>query len=48
MIKAGNVVAFIDNVIVGMETEKGHDNIMKKVLRRVAENDLLVKPEKCV
>ena len=48
MIEARNVAAFIDDVIVGMETEKEHNNIMKKVLRRVAENNLFVKPEKYV
>jgi len=42
------MVAFIDNVMVETEIEGGHDNIMEKVLRRVAENDLFVKLEKCV
>ena len=31
-----------------MEIEDGYDNIMEGVLRRMAENDLFVKPEKCV
>jgi len=48
MIEARNVAAFIDDVIVGMKTEKEHNNIVKKVLRRVAENNLFVKPEKYV
>ena len=34
--------------MVETEIEGGHDNIMEKVLRRVAENDLFVKLEKCV
>jgi len=48
MIKAGDVAAFIDNIIVGMETKEGYDDIVKEVLKRMAENDLFVKPEKCV
>ena len=46
MIDAGDVVAFIDNVIVRIETEKGNDDIVEEVLRRTAENDLFVKLEK--
>ena len=42
------VVVFIDDVIVAMETEEGHDEIVKEVLRRLKENDLFVKLEKCV
>jgi len=42
------VVVFIDNVMVATETEEGHNEIMEKVLRRLKENDLFVKQEKCV
>jgi len=31
-----------------METEEGHDEIVKEILRRMTENDLFVKSEKCV
>jgi len=48
MIEAGDVSAFIYNVMVGKETEEGHNNIVEELLRRMAENDLFVKPEKCV
>ena len=47
MIEIGNVVAFINDVMVATET-KQHDNIVEDVLRRMAENDLFVKPEKYV
>ena len=47
MINEGKVVAFVDNVLVGTETEEGHDEIVEEVLRRLEENDLYVKPEKC-
>ena len=41
-------MAFIDNVIVGMETEERHDDIVEEVLKRMVENDLLIKPEKYI
>ena len=42
------VAVFIDDVMVATETEKGHDEIVEKVLRRLEKNDLFVKPEKCM
>jgi len=47
LINTGKVAAFIDDVIVGMETEKRHDEIVAEVIRRMEENDLYIKPEKC-
>jgi len=47
LVNTGKIVAFINNVIVGMETEEGHDEIVAEVIRRLEENDLYVKPEKC-
>ena len=43
----GKVVVFIDDVIVGMETEEGHNELVAEVIKRLEENDLYVKPEKC-
>jgi len=48
LINEGKVVAFVDDVLVGTETEEGHDEIMEEILRRLEKNDLYVKPEKCV
>jgi len=48
MINEGKVVAFVDNVLVGTETEEGHDEIVEEVLKRLEENDLYIKPEKCM
>jgi len=42
------VAVFIDDVMITMEIEEGHDEIVEEVLRRLEENDLFVKPEKCV
>jgi len=48
LINKGKVAALVDDVLVGTETEEGHDEIVEKVLRRLEENDLYVKPEKCI
>jgi len=48
IIKVRDVAVFINDVIVKIETKEGYDDIAKEVLRRIAENYLLVKPEKCV
>jgi len=42
------IAVFIDDVMIATGTEEGHDEIVEEVLRRLEENDLLVKPEKCV
>jgi len=43
----GKVAVFIDDVIVGMKTEEEHDELVAEVIKRLEENDLYVKPEKC-
>ena len=47
MINTREVAAFIDNVIVGTETEEGYDEIVAEVIRRLEKNNLYMKPEKC-
>jgi len=42
------VAVFIDDVMVATEIEEEHDEIVEEVLRRLEENDLFVKLEKCV
>jgi len=42
----GKVAVFIDDVIVGTETEKRHDELVVEVIKRLEENDLYVKLEK--
>jgi len=48
LINKGKVTIFIDNVLVGTETEERYNEIVNKVLRRLEENDLYMKPEKYV
>ena len=47
LINIGKVAVFIDDVIIRTETEEGHDKIVAEVVKRLEENDLYVKPEKC-
>jgi len=47
MINEGKVAAFVDNVLVGTKMKEEYDEIVEEVLRRLEENDLYVKPEKC-
>jgi len=48
LINEEKVVAFIDDVLVGTEIEERHNDIVEEILKRLEENDLYVKPEKCV
>jgi len=48
LINEGKVAAFVDDVLVGTETEEGHDEIVEEILRRLEENDLYIKLKKCV
>ena len=40
------MVSFIDDIIIGIEAEKEYDKLVEKVMKRLAENNLYVKPEK--
>jgi len=47
LINTGKVAAFIDNIIVGIESEEGHNKLVEEVIKSLEENDLYVKLEKC-
>ena len=47
LINTGKVAVFINDVIVGTESEEGHDELVVEVIKRLEENDLYVKLEKC-
>ena len=47
LINTRKVAALIDNVIIGIEDEKGYDELVAEVVKRLEENDLYVKPGKC-
>ena len=41
LINIGKVAAFIDDIIVGMEDEKEHDELVAEVVKRLEENDCM-------
>ena len=47
LINTGEVASFIDDIIVGTNKKEEHDKVVEEVVKRLAENDLYVKPEKC-
>ena len=48
LVNKDKVAIFINDVLVRTETEKRHNEIMEEVLRRLEENNLYMKPEKCM
>ena len=47
MINEGKVAAFVDDMLIGTETEEEHNELVEEMLKQLEENDLYVKPEKC-
>ena len=47
LISIGKVESFINDIMVEIESKKEHDELVEKILKRLEENDLYVKPEKC-
>ena len=47
LINTEKVAAFIDDVIVRTETEEGYDELVTEVIRKLKENNLYIKLEKC-
>jgi len=43
----GEVASFIDNIIVGIEDEERHGEVVEEVVKRLVENDSYIKLEKC-
>jgi len=48
IINEGKVVAFVDDILVEIETEEKYNKIVEEVLRRLEENNLYIKLEKCI
>ena len=46
LINTGEVASFINDIIVGIEEEREHNEIVEEVVKRLAENNLYIKPEK--
>ena len=47
LINTGKIMVFIDDMIIGTETKEGHKELVAEVIKRLEENDLYVKLEKC-
>jgi len=47
LINQEDTATFIDDILVTTDTEEEHDKLVEKVLKRLEENNLFVKPEKC-
>ena len=47
LINTEKIGSFIDDMIVGIESKEKHNKLVEEILRRMKENDLYVKPEKC-
>jgi len=47
LINQRDTATFIDDILVATDTEERHDKLVDKVLKRLEENDLFVKLEKC-
>jgi len=47
LVNKGKVAIFVDEILVETKTKKGHNEI-EEVLRRLKENDLYMKLEKCI
>ena len=48
IIEIEDIVVFIDNIMIETEKQKGYDEIVEKLLRRIKKNDLFVKLEKYI
>jgi len=47
LINQGDTATFINDILVATDTKEGHDELVEEILKRLEENDLFVKPEKC-
>ena len=41
------MASFIDDIIIGTKVEEEHNELVEEVVKRLAENSLYIKPEKC-
>ena len=47
LINTRKVASFINDVIIGTDEEEEYDELVEEVVRRLVENNLYMKPEKC-
>jgi len=47
LINKRDVTTFTDSILVRTEMKERHDELVEEILRRLEENSLYIKPEKC-
>jgi len=47
LINTGEVRSFVNNIIMKMEEEEGHNEVVEEIVKRLVENDLYIKLGKC-
>ena len=40
-------MSFINNIIIGIDGKEEYNKLVEEIVKRLVENDLYVKPEKC-
>ena len=48
LIDIGDVVTFINDILVGTENKRRHNEIVEDILKKIKANDLYMKSKKCV
>jgi len=48
LIDIGDVVTFINDILVGTEDKRRHNEIVEDILKKIKANDLYMKSKKCV
>jgi len=46
LINIRKIASFIDNIIIGIDREEEHNELIEEVVRRLTESNLCMKPEK--
>lgn len=47
LITEGKITVYLDDILIFSTDQKEHDKVTREVLKRLQENDLFLKPEKC-
>ena len=47
LINTREVSSFIDNIIVEIEEKERYDKVIEEIIKRLADNNLYIKIEKC-
>jgi len=47
LIDKEKATVYINDILVGTNSEQGHEELVEEILRRMEENNLYIKPEEC-